>query len=292
MNITKSTSASPLVRYMAETRTFPMLAAEEEHELALRWRDSSDPEALRRLVGSHLRLVAKIAKSFGGYGLPLTDLISEGHVGLMQAAAKFDPDRGFRFSTYAMWWIRAAIQEYVLHSWSLVKMGTTAAQKKLFFNLRRLKAKLGAQNEGELHPATVAAISEALGVTPAEVTDMNRRLTSGDLSLNEPMSDGEGNEFLDFLPDTGPSQETLVVEADEYAKRSASLRKAIARLSDREQAILSARTLSEQPNTLQELGERFGVSRERIRQIESRAIDKLTRLMRGPETGNMLSQPA
>ncbi|HET6519764.1 MAG TPA: RNA polymerase sigma factor RpoH [Geminicoccaceae bacterium] len=270
---------SDLDGYLQQVRKFPMLAADEERRLAERWRDAQDPEAARLLVGSHLRLVVKIARGFRGYGLPLGDLIAEGNVGLMQALAKFDPERGFRFATYAMWWIRAAIQEYILHNWSLVKMGTTAAQKKLFFNLRRLKGRLGAFEEGDLAPETVASIAEGLGVNADEVVEMNRRLASSDQSLTAPMRAEGETEWQDMLVDERPTQEGLVADANELAWRRELFAEGLKVLNERERHILSERRLKDEPMTLEDLSQVYGVSRERVRQIEARAFEKLQKAM-------------
>ena len=272
------TAVSPernLSRYLQQIRQYPMLEVEEEVQLAKRWHDSDDTEAAWRLVNSHLRLVAKIAKGYQGYGLPLGELISEGNVGMMQAVKRFDPDRGFRFSTYAMWWIRAAIQEYILHSWSLVKMGTTAAQKKLFFNLRKLKAQITAAEEGDLHPENVTKIAERLKVPEAEVINMNRRLTGPDQSLNAPLrEEGEG-EWLDWLVSNDDNQEKVLGEIQEMSSRRQLLDTALDGLSSRERHIISERRLREAPATLQVLSEQYGISRERVRQIEVRAFEKI-----------------
>ncbi len=266
-----------LTRYVDESKRYPILSPEVEHELTVAWASRGDPAALEQLVGSHLRLVIKIARGFGGYGLPLVDLVAEGNVGLMQAAQKFDPARGFRFATYATWWIRAAIQEYILHSWSLVKMGTTAAQKKLFFNLRRLKSKMEELDQGDLPAAAVAAIAAELDVPETEVVEMNRRLSSTDSSLDATLSaDGETN-WLELLADERPSQETTVVEADELAMRRRLVGQAMERLDDRERRILFERRLKDNPSTLEALSQQFSVSRERVRQIEVRAFEKLQR---------------
>ena len=266
---------STLGQYLAEARRFPMLTLDSEQSLARRWRDASDPDALRELVGSHLRLVVKIARGYTGYGLPIAELIAEGNVGLMQAAEKFDPDRGFRFATYAMWWIRAAIQEYILRSWSLVKMGTTAAQKKLFFNLRKLKAQLQELEAGDLSPETVKTIAEELSVPENEVVEMNRRLAAADSSLNVTVGAEGETEWLELLRDDRPSQETLIADADELAMRRKLLGSALERLNDRERKILLERRLKDNPSTLEELSHQFNVSRERVRQIEVRAFEKL-----------------
>ncbi len=264
-----------LSRYLQRIRQYPMLAVEEEFMLAKRWLKHEDPDAAARLVNSHLRLVAKIAKGFQGYGLPLGDLISEGNVGMMQAIRRFDPDRGFRFSTYAMWWIRASIQEYILHSWSLVKMGTTAAQKKLFFNLRKLKVQIKASEEGDLFPENVSKIAERLKVPENEVINMNRRLTGPDQSLNAPLrEDGEG-EWQDWLVADAENQEIVLSEKQELNSRRQLLDTALDGLSGRERHILSERRLKDDPATLQVLSERYGISRERVRQIEVRAFEKV-----------------
>jgi RNA polymerase sigma-32 factor len=265
--------------YVEQAARFPLLDAAEERRLAERYQKDGDEAAARQLLGSHLRLVIKIARGFGGYGLPLADLIAEGNVGLMQALAKFEPERGFRFSTYAMWWVRAAMQEYILHNRSLVKMGTTAAQKKLFFNLGRLKRELGEVGAGDLSPNAATAIAEALEVTEAEVVEMDRRLASRDHSLTAPMrADGE-TEWQDMLVDEGQNQESFVAEADELAWRRDLLREGLKALNEREQHILVERRLKEEPKTLEELCQVYGVSRERVRQIEVRAFEKLQKAM-------------
>jgi RNA polymerase sigma-32 factor len=269
-----------LARYLQEIRKFPMLAPEEEFMLAKRWTEHQDSEAAQRLVTSHLRLVAKIAMGYRGYGLPLSELISEGNVGMMQAVKRFDPDRGFRLATYAMWWIRAAIQEYILHSWSLVKMGTTAAQKKLFFNLRKLKGQLQAIEEGDLSPENVKKIATELEVPEADVVSMNRRLASPDHSLNAPLrSDSEG-EWQDWLVDEGESQETKLGNSQELGLRRDLLVKAMGHLNERERDILTHRRLREQPTTLEDLSQKYGISRERVRQIEVRAFEKLQKAIK------------
>jgi len=269
-----------LSRYLQEIRKFPMLEPEEEYMLAKRWKEREDPDAAHRLVTSHLRLVAKIAMGYRGYGLPLSELISEGNVGMMQAVKRFDPDRGFRLATYAMWWIRAAIQEYILHSWSLVKMGTTAAQKKLFFNLRKLKGQLQAMEEGDLSPENLKKIATELDVPEADVVSMNRRLASPDHSLNAPLrSDSEG-EWQDWLVDDSESQETKLGERQELGLRRDLLEKAMTHLNDRERHILTERRLKENPTTLEDLSQQYGISRERVRQIEVRAFEKLQKAMK------------
>nr|WP_314445162.1 RNA polymerase sigma factor RpoH [uncultured Sphingomonas sp.] len=267
-----------LNRYLSEIKKFPILAPEEEYMLAKRWREHNDTDAAARLVNSHLRLVAKIAMGYRGYGLPVSELISEGNIGLMQGVKKFEPDRGFRLATYAMWWIRASIQEFILRSWSLVKMGTTAAQKKLFFNLRRMKNQIDAFEEGDLKPADVTKIATDLGVTEDEVISMNRRMSmGGDTSLNAPLKGDEGAEsqWQDFLVDNGPLQDELVADEEEKQVRHALLNSAMESLNDREKHILAERRLADEPKTLEELSQVYGVSRERIRQIEVRAFEKL-----------------
>ncbi len=279
-NLPSLVSDSNLARYLAEIRRFPMLEPSEEFMLAKRWQEHQDPEAAHRLVTSHLRLVAKIAMGYRGYGLPMSEVISEGHVGLMQAVKRFDPDRGFRLATYAMWWIRAAIQEYILHSWSLVKIGTTAAQKKLFFNLRRVKGQLKALEEGDLKPETVKEIATRLNVPESDVVDMNRRLAAPDHSLNAPVRfDGEG-EWQEWLVDEGDSQETRLAESQEFGRRQKLLDRALKLLNPRERRILSERRLKDEPTTLEDLSKEFGISRERVRQIEVRAFDKVQRAIR------------
>src|SRR5436305_575858 len=269
-----------LNRYLAEIKKFPILSPEEEYMLAKRWREHGDTEAAAKLVNSHLRLVAKIAMGYRGYGLPVSELISEGNIGLMQGVKKFEPDRGFRLATYAMWWIRASIQEFILRSWSLVKMGTTAAQKKLFFNLRRMKAKLDAFEDGDLSPEHVAKIATDLGVTEEEVTSMNRRMAmGGDTSLNVPMrEDGEG-QWQDWLADEDQLQDERVAEAQEATVRHEMLVSAMEDLNERERHILTERRLTDDPKTLEELSQVYDVSRERVRQIEVRAFEKLQKAM-------------
>jgi RNA polymerase sigma-32 factor len=277
VSIPASGGEAGLNRYLAEIKKFPILAPEEEYMLAKRWREHDDTEAAAKLVNSHLRLVAKIAMGYRGYGLPVSELISEGNIGLMQGVKKFEPDRGFRLATYAMWWIRASIQEFILRSWSLVKMGTTAAQKKLFFNLRRMKNQIEAFEEGDLKPADVAKIAKDLGVTEEEVVSMNRRMgMGGDTSLNAPLRDTEGEgQWQDFLVDTGPLQDELIAEDEETRVRHDLLMDALETLNDREKHILTERRLTDDPKTLEELSQVYDVSRERIRQIEVRAFEKL-----------------
>ena len=269
-----------LNRYLSEIKKFPILAPEQEYMLAKRFEEHGDPEAAAQLVTSHLRLVAKIAMGYRGYGLPVSELISEGNIGLMQGVKKFEAERGFRLATYAMWWIRASIQEYILRSWSLVKMGTTAAQKKLFFNLRRMKSKLDAFEDGDLSPEHLTKIATDLGVTEQEVTSMNRRMAmGGDTSLNVPMrEDGEG-QWQDWLQDDAPLQDTIVAEAQEADVRHDLLMEAMEALNEREQHILTERRLTDDPKTLEELSQVYGVSRERVRQIEVRAFEKLQKAM-------------
>ena len=264
-----------LQRYLQQIRQFPMLEKQEEYMLAKRWREHEDTEAAHRLVVSHLRLVAKIAMGYRGSGLPVSDLISEGNVGLMQAVKRFEPDRGFRLATYAMWWIKASIQEYVLHSWSLVKMGTTAAQKKLFFNLRKMKNKLEAFEEGDLAPEHVEHISSELNVPEHDVVSMNRRLAAKDHSLNVPLKASGVGEWQDWLEDETESQEIRVAEAQELQKRREMLSNAMALLNEREKRIIQMRRLKDDTMTLEELSKEFGISRERVRQIEARAFEKL-----------------
>jgi RNA polymerase sigma-32 factor len=273
-------SDSGLSRYLSEIRKFPMLEPDEEFMLAKRYAEHQDPEAAHRMVTSHLRLVAKIAMGYRGYGLPISEVISEGNVGLMQAVKRFDPDRGFRLATYAMWWIRAAIQEYILHSWSLVKIGTTAAQKKLFFNLRKVKGQLKAIEEGDLPPETVKEIATRLDVPENDVVDMNRRLSSHDHSLNAPLRiDGDG-EWQDWLVDETESQETRLADDQEFGRRSKLLERAMGILNPRERRILVERRLKEEPATLDDLSKEFNISRERVRQIEVRAFEKIQRSIR------------
>jgi len=271
---------SGLSRYLAEIRKFPMLEPQEEYMLAKRWREHDDRDAAQKLVTSHLRLVAKIAMGYRGYGLPISEVVSEGNVGLMQAVKRFEPEKGFRLATYAMWWIKASIQEYILRSWSLVKMGTTANQKKLFFNLRKAKSKINALDEGDLRPDQVKVIAKRLGVTDQDVIDMNRRL-GGDASLNAPIrEEGDSGEWQDWLVDDHESQEQVLAESEELGTRRKALSEALSVLNDRERRIFEARRLADEPVTLEELAEEFGVSRERVRQIEVRAFEKLQRAIK------------
>lgn len=266
-------------RYADDVRRFPMLTPENERRLSEAWRDRHDPEAARLMAGSHLRYVIKIARGFRGYGLPMEDLIAEGNVGLMQAIDKFDPNRGFRLATYALWWIRATIQEYILHNWSLVKMGTTAAQKKLFFNLRSLKHRMQQLEDGDLSPDMVQTIAEELQVSPRDVIDMNRRL-SGDRSLNSQIGEEPGTEWQDLLVDQHPDQETTLANNEISSFRHGLLEEALTRLNDRERHIVRERRLKDDPPTLEELSKIYAVSRERVRQIEERAFDKLRKTVR------------
>jgi RNA polymerase sigma-32 factor len=269
------TAESGLSRYLEEIRRFPMLEPQEEFMLAKRWREHGDRDAAHRLVTSHLRLVAKIAMGYRGYGLPIAEVVSEGNVGLMQAVKRFEPDKGFRLATYAMWWIKAAIQEYILRSWSLVKMGTTANQKKLFFNLRKAKSKISALEEGDLRPDQVKLIAKRLGVTEQDVIDMNRRL-GGDMSLNAPIrDDGDAGEWQDWLADDSTDQESRLAESEESDNRRQALTDALTVLNERERRIFEARRLADDPMTLEDLATEFGVSRERVRQIEVRAFEKV-----------------
>jgi RNA polymerase sigma-32 factor len=269
-----------LSRYLRDIRAFPMLSPEEELRLAYRWRDQEDMEAAHKLVTSHLRLVAKIAMGYRGYGLPVGELISEGNVGMMQAVKRFDPDRGFRLATYAMWWIRASIQEYILHSWSLVKMGTTAAQKKLFFNLRRLKGQMRAIDDGDLKPEQVAKIAKDLDVPEQDVINMNRRLAAPDHSLNAPVRMDSEGEWQDWLVDESDSQEVALAEREELNGRKTLLGNALKILNDRERHILIERRLKDNPTTLEDLSTHYNISRERVRQIEVRAFEKLQKAMK------------
>lgn len=281
-NISTSLTLSPeqgLNRYLTEIRKFPMLEKNEEFMLARKWQESEDTQAAEKMVTSHLRLVAKIAMGYRGYGLPMAEVISEGNVGLMQAVKKFDPDKGFRLATYAMWWIRASIQEYILRTWSLVKLGTTAAQKKLFFNLRRIKGEIQALDEGDLKPDQVTEIADRLNVPEKDVISMNGRMSGSDASLNVPMGQDGDMEWMDWLADEEPNQASEYAEKQEFDARMTLLQNAMAELNEREQHILTERRLSEEPKTLEQLSEVYSVSRERIRQIEVRAFEKLQKAM-------------
>jgi len=271
---------SGLAHYLSEIRRFPMLEPQEEYMLAKRWREHGDTEAAHKLVTSHLRLVAKIAMGYRGYGLPISEVVSEGNVGLMQAVKRFEPEKGFRLATYAMWWIRASIQEYILRSWSLVKMGTTANQKKLFFNLRKAKSKINALDEGDLRPDQTKLIAKRLGVTEQDVVDMNRRL-GGDASLNAPIrDDGDSGEWQDWLVDNSPSQQDVLEQSEQLDNRRKALTQALDVLNERERRIFEARRLAEDPITLEDLASEFGVSRERVRQIEVRAFEKVQKAVK------------
>jgi RNA polymerase sigma-32 factor len=285
MAVSTAIALSPeqgLSRYLSEIRKYPLLEKNQEFMLAKRWAEHKDPDAAEQLVTSHLRLVAKIAMGYRGYGLPIGEVISEGNVGLMQAVKKFDPDKGFRLATYAMWWIRAAIQEYILRSWSLVKLGTTAAQKKLFFNLRRLKGEIQALEDGDLRPENLKEISTRLGVTEEEVTSMNRRMSAGgDASLNAPIGGMEGEaEWQDWIADDTPGQAENFADRDEFSSRMELLETAMQALNERERHIITERRLKDEPTTLEDLSTHYNVSRERIRQIEVRAFEKLQKAMR------------
>jgi RNA polymerase sigma-32 factor len=286
------TAESGLTRYLEEIRRFPMLEPQDEYMLAKRWREHGDRDAAHKLVTSHLRLVAKIAMGYRGYGLPISEVISEGNVGLMQAVKRFEPEKGFRLATYAMWWIKAAIQEYILRSWSLVKMGTTANQKKLFFNLRKAKSKISALEEGDLRPDQVKLIAKRLGVTEQDVVDMNRRL-GGDVSLNAPIrEDGDSGEWQDWLvDDVNADQETQLAESEESDNRRKALGEALSVLNERERRIFEARRLADDPVTLEDLAAEFGVSRERVRQIEVRAFEKVQRAVKN-RVAAMETRPA
>jgi RNA polymerase sigma-32 factor len=274
------TAESGLTRYLEEIRRFPMLEPQEEFMLAKRWREHGDRDAAHKLVTSHLRLVAKIARGYRGYGLPISEVIAEGNVGLMQAVKRFEPEKGFRLATYAMWWIKAAIQEYILRSWSLVKMGTTANQKKLFFNLRKAKSKIAVLDEGDMRPDQVGIIARQLGVTQTDVIDMNRRL-GGDVSLNAPIrEDGDSGEWQDWLVDEVSDQETRLVESEESDNRRKALGEALSVLNERERRIFETRRLADDTITLEDLAAEFGVSRERVRQIEVRALEKVQRAVK------------
>lgn len=273
-------SDTGLKRYLTEIRKFPLLAPEEEYMLAKRWKEHADPKAAHRLVTSHLRLVAKIAMGYRGYGLPVSEIVAEGNVGLMQAVKRFEPEKGFRLATYAMWWIRASIQEFILRSWSLVKIGTTSDQKKLFFNLRKAKSHINAIEDGDLSPEHVATLSEKLGVAPTEVVNMNRRLSAPDSSLNAPLRSESESEWQDWLADDTDDQETVLAESEELGERRQLLEAALGELPEREREIIRARKLAEEPATLEELSSRYGISRERVRQIEVRAFERLQEKMK------------
>ncbi|MGU9961756.1 MAG: RNA polymerase sigma factor RpoH [Candidatus Puniceispirillales bacterium WSBS_2018_MAG_OTU23] len=290
-NLVNLSPEGNLSRYLDEIRKFPMLSAEDEYRLAKDWKDTGNIEAAHKLVTSHLRLVAKIAMGYRGYGLPIAELISEGNLGMMHAVKRFEPEKGFRMSTYAMWWIKASMQEYILRSWSLVKIGTTAAQKKLFFNLRRIKGQIKAIEDGDLSPENVTRIASELNVKEAEVVSMNRRMARGDHSLNAPVSsDGEAAEWQDWLVDERETQDVQFAETQEYDVRRKLMLDAMKDLNEREVAIIQARRLNSSPDTLESLSQRFGISRERVRQIEVRAFEKLQKSVRDKaEALNLLS---
>ncbi|MBT6442937.1 MAG: RNA polymerase sigma factor RpoH [Alphaproteobacteria bacterium] len=290
MRVPSISSERGVSRYLQDIRQFPMLPAEEEFMLAKRWREHGDAEAAHKMVTSHLRLVAKIAMGYRGYGLPVGDLISEGNVGLMQAVKRFDPDRGFRLSTYAMWWIKASIHEYILHSWSLVKIGTTAAQKKLFFNLRKIKGRIKAIDDGDLNPEQIEHIAQALNVSERDVVSMNRRMLGPDHSLNAPVREEGGGEWQDWLTATEDSQETTVIANDELSHRQSLLAAALPQLNERERHILEERRLKDDPSTLEDLSNVYGISRERVRQIEVRAFEKLQKAMQAAVQDEKLTE--
>lgn len=282
-NISKSLEENGLSKFLREIRKFPILTLDEEVKLANDWVNSRDSNAAHKLVNSHLRLVVKIAMGFRGYGIPLNELISEGNVGMIQSLERYDPSKGFRLSTYAMWWIRASIQEYILHSWSLVKIGTTAAQKKLFFNLRSLKGKLKAVDDGDLQPELVTEIADRLDVSELDVVDMNRRMSGHDHSLNSPLSEENGGEWINWLVDDSKSHESEIIDRDELLKRKQMLTKGLKDLNERERQILVKRRLSEDPLTLEQLSKSYGISRERVRQVEVRAFEKLRKVVKNIE---------
>ena len=284
-------SEGGLSRYLQEIRQFPMLQPDEEFMLAKRWKEHGDREAAHKLVTSHLRLVAKIAMGYRGYGLPISEVVSEGNVGLMQAVKRFEPDKGFRLATYAMWWIKASIQEFILRSWSLVKMGTTASQKKLFFNLRKVKGQIQALEEGDLRPDQVKEIARRLGVPEEDVVSMNRRL-SGDASLNAPVRAESEGEWQDWLVDDTDTQEDMLVESEEKRMRLELLNEAMDKLTDRERRVFKARRMQEDPATLEDLSQEFGVSRERIRQIEVRAFEKVQKAVKNAAQKALAPKPA
>lgn len=279
-NISKSLEENGLTKFLREIRKFPILTLNDEVKYANDWVKNRDTNAAHKLVNSHLRLVVKIAMGYRGYGIPLNELISEGNVGMIQSLERYDPSKGFRLSTYAMWWIRASIQEYILHSWSLVKIGTTAAQKKLFFNLRSLKGKLKAVDDGDLQPELVTEIADRLDVSELDVVDMNRRMSGHDHSLNSPLSEENGGEWINWLVDDAKSHETEIIDKDELSKRKQMLSKGLKDLNERERQILVKRRLSEDPLTLEQLSKSYGISRERVRQVEVRAFEKLRKVVK------------
>jgi len=279
INLPAAALEGSLSKYLAQIKKFPMLSAEEEYMLAKSWRDRGDLKSAQKLVTSHLRLVAKIAMGYRGYGLPVSELVSEGNIGLMQAVKKFDPEKGFRLATYAMWWIKASVQEYILRSWSLVKMGTTTAQKKLFFNLKKIKNQISASSTGDLKPEHVNEISDRLNVKKEEVISMNRRMFGKEKSLNDPIKDDDGTEWQDWIVDNNLDQELKLSQAQEFNQRKKLMNDSIGILNPREKAILTARRLSEEPSTLDDLSKKYKISRERIRQIETKAFEKLQKAM-------------
>ena len=287
-NLSTIAIAGSLSNYLTQIKRFPMLSSEEEYMLAKSWRDRGNLKAAQKLVTSHLRLVAKIAMGYRGYGLPVSELVSEGNIGLMQAVKKFDPERGFRLATYAMWWIKASIQEYVLRSWSLVKMGTTSAQKKLFFNLKKIKNQLAATNSGDLKPEHVNEISKRLNVKKEEVISMNRRLHGKEKSLNDPLNREDGSEWIDWITDNNLDQELKLSQDQEFNERKKLMNDSMSILSPREKEILIARRLSDDPDTLEVLGKKYKISRERIRQIETKAFEKLQKTMLNATKSNNL----
>ena len=285
-NLSKSLDENGLSKFLREIRKFPMLTVKEESRLANDWVDNRNSESAHKLVNSHLRLVVKIAMGFRGYGIPLNELVSEGNVGMIQSLERFDPSKGFRLSTYAMWWIRASIQEYILHSWSLVKIGTTAAQKKLFFNLRSLKGKLKAVDDGDLQPELVTEIADRLDVSEGDVIDMNRRMAGHDHSLNSPLSIDNEGEWINWIADDRDSHENAIIREDEYLKRKKMLDAAIKNLNDRERQILTKRRLTDDPLTLEELSKSYGISRERVRQVEVKAFEKIQKIVKNIDYKN------
>ena len=290
-NLPRISSEGSLSNYLAQIKKFPMLSAEDEYMLAKSWKEREDIKSAQKLVTSHLRLVAKMAMGYKGYGLPLSELVSEGNIGLMQAVKKFDPERGFKLATYAMWWIKASIQEYILRSWSLVKMGTTTAQKKLFFNLKKIKNQISASNIGDLNPVHVTEISKRLNVKEEEVISMNRRMYGKEKSLNDPIKDGEGGEWQDWIVDQSPDQELKLSQDQELNKRKKLMNSSMSILNEREKEILTARKLSEEVPTLEDLSKKYKISRERIRQIETKAFEKLQKAMiNATKSNNLLPQ--
>ena len=287
-NLPAITSEGSLAKYLADIKKFPMLSAEEEYMLAKNWKNRGDLKSAQKLVTSHLRLVAKIAMGYRGYGLPVSELVSEGNIGLMQAVKKFEPEKGFRLATYAMWWIKASIQEYVMRSWSLVKIGTTTAQKKLFFNLKKLKSKLAVTSSGDLSPKNLKEISKTLNVKEEEVVSMNRRLSAKEKSLNDPINDGDGAEWQDWIVDENLDQELKLSQSQELDERKELMNSSMSILNQREKEILTARRLSEDISTLEDLSSKYKISRERVRQIETKAFEKLQKAMLNAAKSNNL----